>query len=156
MTTPLELVSVFCDAFIEDGGRPAIRRWFTPQTVWTNVGIFSTTGIDDAVAMVDELERTVGIATVRIEMLAIAADGNRVLTERLDIFERADGSEIGRFTLMGIYELDCDHIVEWRDYADLNAISKNDSWVSETPLGDLSWGEANVAIRALAATEVCG
>ncbi|WP_245582537.1 limonene-1,2-epoxide hydrolase family protein [Neorhizobium lilium] len=63
-----------------------------------------------------------GIATVRIEMLSIAADGNRVLTERLDIFERADGSEIGRVTLMGIYEIDGDRIVTWRDY--VNAISK--------------------------------
>jgi limonene-1,2-epoxide hydrolase len=49
---------------------------------------------------------------------------NRVLTERLDIFERADGSEIGRATLMGIYEIDGDRIVAWRDYVDVNAISK--------------------------------
>jgi limonene-1,2-epoxide hydrolase len=61
---------------------------------------------------------------VRIEMLAIAADGNRVLTERLDIFERADGSEIGRVTLMGIFEIQGDHIKAWRDYADLNAVAQ--------------------------------
>ncbi|MBP1862241.1 limonene-1,2-epoxide hydrolase [Rhizobium herbae] len=74
--------------------------------------------------MIDELEKSMGIATVHIEMLAIAADGNRVLTERLDIFERADGSEIGRVTLMGIYEIEGDRIVAWRDYVDVNAISK--------------------------------
>ena len=124
MPTPLEIVSEFCNAFTEDAGRPAIRRWFTPKTVWTNVGISSTTGIDEAIGMVDELEKSMGIATVRIEMLSIAADGNRVLTERLDIFERADGSEIGRVTLMGIYEIDGDRIVAWRDYVDVNAISK--------------------------------
>lgn len=123
MPTPLKIVSEFCDAFVENGGRPAIKRWFTPQTVWTNVGISSTTGIDEAIAMVDELEKSMGIATVRIEMLAIAADGNRVLTERLDIFERADGSEIGRVTLMGIYEIDGDRIAAWRDYAHPNAMS---------------------------------
>ncbi|WP_209857281.1 limonene-1,2-epoxide hydrolase [Rhizobium herbae] len=124
MPTPLEIVSEFCNSFVEDGGRPAIRRWFTPQTVWTNVGISSTTGIDEAIGMIDELEKSMGIATVHIEMLAIAADGNRVLTERLDIFERADGSEIGRVTLMGIYEIEGDRIVAWRDYVDVNAISK--------------------------------
>lgn len=123
MPNPTEIVSQFCNAFVEDGGRPAIRRWFTPGTVWTNVGISSTTGIDDAIGMIDELERSMGIATVRIEMLAIAADGNRVLTERLDIFERADGSEIGRVTLMGIYEIESDHIVAWRDYVDVNAVT---------------------------------
>lgn len=124
MPTPVEIVSEFCNAFPPDGGRPAIRRWFTPETVWTNVGISSTTGIDEAIGMIDALEKSMGIATVRIEMLAIAADGNRVLTERLDIFERADGSEIGRVTLMGIYEIDDDHIVAWRDYVDVNALSK--------------------------------
>lgn len=124
MATPIEIVSDFCNAFVEDGGRPAIRRWFTPETVWTNVGISSTTGIEEAIGMVDELEKSMGIATVRIDMLSIAADGNRVLTERLDIFERTDGSEIGRVTLMGIYEIDGDRIVAWRDYVDVNAISK--------------------------------
>ena len=123
MTTPLELVSEFCHSFVEDGGRPAIRRWFTPDTVWNNVGIASTTGIEEAIDFIDGLEKSMGIATVRIEMLAIAADGNRVLTERLDIFERADGSEIGRTTIMGIYELDGDHISAWRDYAHPNALS---------------------------------
>ena len=124
MPTPLEIVTEFCNAFPEDGGRPAVRRWFTPDTVWENVGISSTTGIDEAIGMIDELEKSMGIATVRIEMLAIGADGNRVLTERLDIFERADRSEIGRVTLMGIYEIEGDRIVSWRDYVDVNAISK--------------------------------
>lgn len=123
MTTPIEIVSKFCAAFPEDGGRAAIRRWFSPDTVWDNVGITSTTGIEEAIGFIDGLEKSMGIATVRIEMLAIAATGNRVLTERLDIFERADGSEIGRTTLMGIYELDGDHIAAWRDYAHPNALS---------------------------------
>lgn len=123
MLTPIEIVSEFCDAFHADHGRSAIRQWFTPQTVWTNVGISSTTGIEEAIGMIAELEKSLGIATVRIDMLAIAADGNRVLTERLDVFERADGSEIGRITLMGIFEIEGEHIVAWRDYADVNAAS---------------------------------
>jgi limonene-1,2-epoxide hydrolase len=124
MPTPIEIITEFCAAFSEDGGRPAVRRWFTPGTVWTNEGISKTTGIDEAIGMIDELEKSMGIATVHIDMLAIAADGNRVLTERLDRFERADGSEIGRVTLMGIYELEGDRIVAWRDYVDVNAVSK--------------------------------
>lgn len=41
-----------------------------------------TTGIDEAIGFIDGAE-TMGIATVHIDMAAIAADGNRVLTERL-------------------------------------------------------------------------
>ncbi|MHC2365173.1 limonene-1,2-epoxide hydrolase family protein [Rhizobium leguminosarum] len=83
-----------------------------------------TTGIDEAIGFIDGAETTMGIATVHIDMLAIAADGNRVLTERIDRFERADGSEIGRVTLMGIFELKGDKIVASRDYFDTNAVQQ--------------------------------
>lgn len=88
MPTPIEIVSVFCDTFVEDGERPAVRRWFTPKTRWVNEGVSVTTGADETVAMIDGFETSMGIATVHIDMLAIAADGPRVL-KRLDRFERA-------------------------------------------------------------------
>lgn len=122
MTTPTETVSAFCARFVEDGGRPAVRHWFHPTTRWVNEGVSVTTGPDEAIAMIDELERSLGISTVHIDMLAIAADGLKVLTERLDRFERADGTEIGRVTVMGIFIIEGDKIVEWRDYFDVNAL----------------------------------
>lgn len=73
--------------------------------------------------MIDGLESSMGIAMVHIDMLAIAADGSRVLTERLDRFERVDGNEIGRSMVMGIFELEGDKIVEWRDYFDTSAMA---------------------------------
>jgi len=65
-----------------------------------------------------------GISTVHVDMLAIAADGNRVLTERLDRLVRADGSEIAAIKAMGIFEVEGNHVVAWRDYADVNAGNK--------------------------------
>ena len=124
MHTPIETVSAFCAAFAEDGGRPAVRRWFTPKTRWVNESVSATTGIEEAIALIDEFEKSMGISTVHVDMLAIAADGSRVLTERLDRFEGADGSEIGRVMLMGIYELEGDKIVAWRDYFDASAIQR--------------------------------
>jgi limonene-1,2-epoxide hydrolase len=124
MPTPTETVSEFCAMFCEDGGRPAIRRWFTPDTRWVNEGVSVTKGAEEAIAMIDGLGTSMGVSTVHIEMLAIAADGPRVLTERLDRFERADGSEIGRAMVMGIFELEGDKIVEWRDYFDVTAVQK--------------------------------
>ena len=124
MPTPIENIAAFFAALPEDQGKVAIRQWFTPSTVWVNEGLAITTGIDEAIALIDQLEKTTGIATVRIEMLAIAADGNKVLTERLDRFERADGSEIGATKVMGILELDGDHIIAWRDYFDVGFMQK--------------------------------
>ena len=122
MPTPTETVSAFCAAFYEDGGRPAVRRWFTPDTRWVNEGVAVTQGVEEAIALIDGLEASKGIATIHIDMLTIAADGSRVLTERLDRFERADGREIGRIMVMGIFELEGDKIVAWRDYFDVNAM----------------------------------
>jgi len=54
------------------------------------------------------VEKSAGIKDVYFDMLAIAADGNRVLTERLDRFKRADGNKIG--AAMGIFEVEGDHM----------------------------------------------
>jgi len=123
MPTSIETVTAFCAAFAEDGGRPAVRCWFKDRTRWVNEGVSVTTGAKEAIAMIDGLESSMGIAMVHIDMLAIAADGSRVLTERLDRFERVDGNEIGRSMVMGIFELEGDKIVEWRDYFDTSAMA---------------------------------
>jgi limonene-1,2-epoxide hydrolase len=120
MPTPIETVTAFSAAFPEDDGKVAIRRWFTPKTVWVNEGVSSATGIEEAIAFLERPNRSQAIAAVHFDILAIAADGNRVLTERLDRFVRADGSEIAAARVMGIFEVEGDKIVAWRDYFDVN------------------------------------
>lgn len=71
MSKPIETVFAFCAAFSEDGGRPAVRRWFTSGTRWTNEGLAVTTGVDEAIAFIDEAKTSVGIATVHIDMLQL-------------------------------------------------------------------------------------
>jgi limonene-1,2-epoxide hydrolase len=71
MTAPLETVKAFCAAFPENDGRTAIRRWFTPQTVWVNEGVSVTSGIEEAIAWLERPERSHGIAAVHFDMLAI-------------------------------------------------------------------------------------
>lgn len=124
MPTPIETVKAFSAAISEDNGKVAVRRWFTPTTIWINEGVSKTTGIDEAIAFLERPGRSPEIAAVHFDMLAIAANGNKVLTERLDRFVRADGSEIAAIRLMGIFEVEGEHIVAWRDYADTNAGAK--------------------------------
>jgi limonene-1,2-epoxide hydrolase len=124
MPTPIETVTAFSAAFAEDNGKAAIRRWFTPKTVWVNEGVSTTTGIEEAIAFLERPGRSPDIAAVHFDILAIAADGNRVLTERVDRFVRADGSEIAAAKLMGIFEVDGECIVAWRDYFDVNFAKK--------------------------------
>jgi limonene-1,2-epoxide hydrolase len=77
MPTPIETVTAFCAAFSKDHGKSAVRQWFTPDTIWVNEGISVTTGIDEALAALEAVEKAVGIKDAHFEMLAIAADGNR-------------------------------------------------------------------------------
>jgi limonene-1,2-epoxide hydrolase len=124
MPTPIETVTAFSAAIAEDNGKAAIRRWFTPKTVWVNEGVSITTGVEEAIAFLERPGRSPDIAAVHFDILAIAADGNRVLTERVDRFVRADGSEIAAAKLMGIFEVDGECIVAWRDYFDVNFATK--------------------------------
>jgi limonene-1,2-epoxide hydrolase len=120
MPTPIEIVTAFSAGFPQDMGKASIRRWFTPRTVWINGGVFTATGIDEAIAFIERPGRSPDIAAVHFDMLAIAADGNRVLTERLDRFVRTDGSEVSAVKVMGIFEIEGGCIVAWRDYFDVN------------------------------------
>lgn len=122
--TPIETVTAFSAAITMDNGKAAIRRWFTPKTVWVNEGVSTTTGIEEAIAFLDRPSRSPAIAAVHFDMLAIAADGHRVLAERLDRFVGADGSAIAAVKVMGIFEVDGDCIVAWRDYFDVNFAKK--------------------------------
>ncbi|WP_228898183.1 limonene-1,2-epoxide hydrolase family protein [Acidovorax sp. Leaf73] len=122
--TPLETVTAFSAAFSVDNGKAAIRRWFTHRTVWVNEGVSITTGIEEAIAFLERPGRSPDIAAVHFDMLAIAADGNLVLTERLDRFVRSDGSAIVAVKVMGIFEVEGDCIVAWRDYFDVNFAKK--------------------------------
>lgn len=96
----------------------AVREFFMPDTVWENVGMAKTTGVDEAVALNAELTRQFGMATIRFEMLAMAETGNSVLTERIDHIVDAGGKVAASFAVAGILEVRDGRIAAWRDYFD--------------------------------------
>ena len=120
MATATETVKAFCIQFSKGklGMHEAIRAYFTPKTVWENVGLAVTTGIDEALGVLAQFNQAMGIDAIDIEMLAIAADGDRVLIERIDHLLRADGSEVWDPRVMGIFEIEDGRIRAWRDYFD--------------------------------------
>lgn len=120
MPTPIETVQSFL-AECESGDNAmanAFRRYFTPSTVWENVGLATTTGIDEAVGFIRQFEAATGAVAMRVDMLAIAAQGDSVLTERIDHLLKADGSTAISLRVMGILDIADGKIVNWRDYFD--------------------------------------
>ncbi|MBV9841159.1 MAG: nuclear transport factor 2 family protein [Sphingomonadaceae bacterium] len=121
MRDPLAVVTEFLTAISgshENAFANAVRRWFTPETVWDNVGLLTTIGADEAIAAWQGFGAS-GLHSLRVETLAIAAQGSKVLTERVDHMLDAGGNTTGQVAVMGIFEVGDDgRILRWSDYFD--------------------------------------
>ena len=120
MPTSTEIVENFLDqcATGKSGIQDALRTYFTPATVWENVGLSTTTGVDEALAFLAGAEESSGMTHFDVDMLSIVADGDRVLTERVDRLLAETGEPILTLRLMGIFEVADGKIAAWRDYFD--------------------------------------
>ena len=115
MAKPIEVVRDFCAAWGK-GDLDAIVEFFTDDAVYHNIPIAPVTGkqaIRDTIAGF-----TAGVDSVEFRVLNIAADGNVVLTERVDAF--ITPSVTIELPVMGTFEVVDGKIAAWRDYFDLN------------------------------------
>ncbi len=119
MPSPIETVATFLAQWDRPGGlADAIRRTFTPDTVWENVGMSKTTGVEPAMAVLAGFGQDADSLIMRVETLSIAAQGGMVLTERIDHILDAAGKSVIAFPVMGIFEVADGKILAWRDYFD--------------------------------------
>jgi limonene-1,2-epoxide hydrolase len=128
MTSPIETVTAFLNAWgrSADDFRTALRTYFTAETVWDNVGIAKTTGVEDALKFFEEFAAKAGFATFSAELIHIAASGNAVLTERVDRAILPNGKLVrAGLRVMGAFEIRDGKIVAWRDYVDAAALKKH-------------------------------
>lgn len=117
--SPTDVVTAFLALWAQPGGLDrSVRDHFTADTVWENVGLATTRGIDEALALNAQMEAALGLAAIRVDMLAIAAVGDTVLTERIDHMLDAAGRVLHSAPVMGAFELAGTRIVAWRDYFD--------------------------------------
>jgi limonene-1,2-epoxide hydrolase len=117
--TPKETVTHFLSMWERPGGfAQSLHDYFTPDTVYENVGISKTIGAEGAVAWLTEAGADPAVFAMRADMLAIAAEGGRVLTERIDHILGQDGESVGVFPVMGSFEVTDGKITAWRDYFD--------------------------------------
>jgi limonene-1,2-epoxide hydrolase len=119
MATPTQTVIAFLDAWEGPGGiAQAFRDYFTPDTVWENIGMSKTTGPDEAMGVLDGFGESADKVSMRVDNLAVAPIGGRVLTERVDHILDAAGKPTMSVQVMGIFETQDGKITAWRDYFD--------------------------------------
>jgi limonene-1,2-epoxide hydrolase len=108
----------------EHGGADAmsakIRELFTDDTVWVQPGLATTTGPDEAIAIVQSWG--IAFATFELDIRHVVSTNDSVLVERVDVFRRDDGSTFLALPVVGVAEFRDGKISEWREYYDSAAV----------------------------------
>lgn len=119
MSENIRLVERFIAMWDAPGGLDrAVEAYFTPTTVWVNEGLTRTTGIEAALEVNRMFGEKLGMDSIKVDMLAVAEVGDKVLTERIDHMIDAAGRVILSAPVMGTFELRDGKIAAWRDYFD--------------------------------------
>lgn len=89
-----------------------------PDCRWIQRPIPTLVGPDAARRFLAVARRTMGLATVDVDVLSMAENGHTVFVERVDHLRRADGSLIASAPVTGVLDFRNDHVVRWREYFD--------------------------------------
>jgi len=117
---PTEIVRHFLArwAISTDEIYASLRDTLAPDAVWENIGLSRTVGPEEAVAAYRAFGPMAIAHHIDVDLLAIAASGSTVLTERCETVVAADGAVIIVVRTMGSFEIANGKIAAWRDYFD--------------------------------------
>jgi limonene-1,2-epoxide hydrolase len=115
MTDPIQIVSAFC-GLMEQRDVEALKPYLADDAVYQNVGMPATVGAD---AIAENLGQQFAVFpdSYAYQMINIAAAGDTVLTERLDMIKTPAGEVVG-VPVMGTFVVHDGKIARWTDYWD--------------------------------------
>ena len=112
--SPIEIVRRFC-AVWSNGDTDEIAEFFTDDAVYHNIPMDPITGRDTIKSFIAGFAG--GAEQIDFRVRNIVADGDVVLTERVDVFVMPNGKV--ELPVMGPFEVRDGKIAAWRDYFDL-------------------------------------
>jgi limonene-1,2-epoxide hydrolase len=116
MTSATDLIQQFCDEWGKGFDVDRIVDYFTDDAVYHNIPVDPAVGKDAIKAVMAMF--TTGVDRIEFQVRNIAAVGDVVLTERVDIFVMPNLTI--ELPVMGTFEVRDGKIAAWRDYFDLN------------------------------------
>jgi limonene-1,2-epoxide hydrolase len=121
MSDAASLVREFCELMSKRDAE-ALRRFVAADAVYQNTGMEASVGVD---AVIENLAGQFAMFPDSYEyrMQNLAADGDVVLTERLDMIKGPDGTLHG-VPVMGAFVVDDGKITRWTDYWDTSLPTK--------------------------------
>jgi limonene-1,2-epoxide hydrolase len=112
--TPIETVQRFC-AVWSNVNPDEIAEFFTDDAVYHNIPMDPLTGRDTIKSFIAGFAG--GAEQIDFRVRNIVADGDVVLTERVDVFVLPNGKV--ELPVMGTFEVKDGKIAAWRDYFDM-------------------------------------
>jgi limonene-1,2-epoxide hydrolase len=114
MSDPLAIVQEFCDLMVKRDPE-SLRKFFAADAVYQNCGMPASVGVDE---IIQNLTGQFAMYPDAYEyvMKNIAANGNSVLTERIDMISTPTGKQ--GVPVMGTFVLEGGKIQRWHDYFD--------------------------------------
>jgi limonene-1,2-epoxide hydrolase len=112
--TPIETVRRFC-AVWSNVDADEIAAFFTDDAVYHNIPMDPITGRDTIKTFIAGFAG--GAKQIDFRVRNIVADGDVVLTERVDVFQLPNGKV--ELPVMGTFEVKDGKIAAWRDYFDM-------------------------------------
>jgi limonene-1,2-epoxide hydrolase len=116
MAESIDLVRRFCDEWGNGPDIAALMAYFADDAVYHNIPVDPVRGVDAIRSTIEMF--TKGVEHVEFKMLNVAAAGDVVLTERVDVFVLPHVTI--ELPVMGTFEVSDGKIAAWRDYFDLN------------------------------------
>lgn len=117
-TSPVDTVTTFLRSWNNgiDAVRQSLYDYLAPDCVWENVGMTRTVGPRAADECFFSFEPMQNCSRIDVRILAIAAQGDTVLTERDERVIGKDGRKTLAVRSMGSFVVKDGKFTEWRDY----------------------------------------
>ena len=112
----LDLVLRFCEAFGKGASPSELVDYFADDAVYHNMPVDPAVGREAILGLLNMF--VTPAERVEFQVRNIVAQGNTVLTERVDVFQLPNATI--NLPVMGTFEVSNGKIVAWRDYFDLN------------------------------------
>jgi limonene-1,2-epoxide hydrolase len=112
----LDLVLRFCDAFGKGATPIELVDYFTDDAVYHNIPVEPAVGREAILGLLNMF--LTSTERVEFRVANIVANGDTVLTERVDVFQLPNA--VIELPVMGTFEVRAGKIAAWRDYFDLN------------------------------------
>lgn len=109
-------------AFFERWGKNAedliasFKDFIDHDCIWKQSGVPDCAGPEEAAALMEAARQWSGVETIKVDLLNLVAEGDIVISERVDIVKRADGSVISELPVVGVMEIKNGKVSRWSEY----------------------------------------